>query len=121
MLSFSIFIGSYASSIIHEISTPGNDFCIRKEKNGVHHACRYARRILRSEAELRHALLRLLKLCLIQIRIETACCQQLVVIALLDDIAVLHDQNQIGVSNRRKPMRSPLHPSLPVCRSECFP
>lgn len=39
----------------------------------------------------------LFKLTVIQIRIEALPCQQLFMISLLNDISVLHDQNQIGI------------------------
>lgn len=38
-----------------------------------------------------------LKLTVIQIRIEALPCQQLFMISLLNDISVLHDQNQISI------------------------
>ena len=45
-------------------------------------------------------LLCLLELRIIQISVETACCKQLLVVTLLDDVAILHYQNQVCITYR---------------------
>ena len=45
------------------------------------------------------------ELAVVHVGIRAAGRQQLVVIALLDDIAVAHDQNQVGVADGREAVR----------------
>ena len=54
------------------------------------------------------------KLAVIQVRIETSCRQQRLMIALLNDFPVFHNQNHIRFPNRRQTVcydkaRAPLH------------
>ena len=50
---------------------------------------------------LRHDIL---KLRIVKVCIEPILRKQLFMVALLDDISVLHDKNQIRIANRRQPM-----------------
>ena len=60
------------------------------------------------------AYISLRKLAVVELRIESVLCEQLLVRALLGDLAVLHDENAVGVADGREPVRhdergAPLH------------